>query len=335
LLKIILPILLLFPSAYAESPTTFGNEAPRGFGQPPQAQQNCQPRNIETTAICRNFDKILSSGIDRKALQQALTFTATNPFLGQREILVADYGKNSREERLYRVNLNTGEVKLAKVSHGGGMLRTRASDRPRLPGEGRHWGDMNHDGMLDRCKIPDHVTASWPDRFRKSHERENMTRPGFFATKAPRRYNHKRHWVEFGQNVNAIPMQGLTEEINADAEEENVALNAPLYNNRLGRNKAVMGRGSYGPAISPDQRSFYYNIEPNTVFYSYTPMCEDDMEIVLDQVSGWENMCVSHNGHAFTVGCSQVVDGNRGSGKDEAPDPGVTSGALPSDAESR
>lgn len=284
---------------------------PQTSGEP-----QCEIEVANMDQLCGQVEKILESGINRDVLKQALTFKALNPLLDSDEIMVADYSKNSREERLYRINLTSGSVSKIQVSHGGGHVAGgNGVYYPRLQGEGIHWGDRNHDGMLDACKVPERITASWPPSLRENN-RENMTRPGFFATKVPRNYRHKNNWTQFGADgVNAIPMQGLTEEINADAEEEKVALNAPTYNSSNGRG-GLMGRGSYGPAIRPRDRGFLRSIPPNTIFYSFVPTCREDMEIVFNQIPGWENMCEPNSGQTLRGNCDRVENGNRQPGKD-------------------
>lgn len=297
--------------AHGETPIEVGPAS--GMGAPPEREQRCQPQRLNTENLCKHFDDIVDSGVNRDALKQALTFTALNPFLNQDEIMVADYGKNSREKRLFRIDLSTGSVRPSKLSHGSGKIVLPGRPYPsRSSRYDINWGDKDHDGMIDQCEVPEYILQRFPPHLHKDIRRSNMTRPGFFATKQPTRYDHKNHWRTFGANgVNAVPMQGLTEEVNADAEEENVALNAPDYNRGLSRGNVVMGRGSYGPAISPDERQQLMNIEPNTVFYSYVPMCAQDMSIVRGQVPGWESMCEGEGRNVFTTNCSQVNDSGR------------------------
>lgn len=224
---------------------------------------------------------------------QALTFKARNPLLESNEIFIADYSKNSREKRLYRINLQTGEVDKTFVSHGGGHISGTKY------GRGKYWGDQDHDGMIDRCKIPDEITQYWPTHFKENnpeYNREGMTRPGFFATKYPVRYSFKKHWLDFGKyGRNAIPLKGLTPGLNSDFEGKMMVLNAPRYNAnpKMGESLA-MGRGSSGPAIRPQDRRIFQGIPENTIFYSYVPTCEEDMDKVFKQIDGWERFCGAH-----------------------------------------
>lgn len=268
--------------------------------------------------LCQHKDKILESGINEDILKQALTFKAKNPLLTSPEVFVADYSKNSREKRLYRINVETGEVKKAHVSHGGGYLseKNEKKSRPSLYGRGVYWGDQDHDGMVDRCQVPDEITKYWPPHF-KDNDRENMTRPGFFATKRPSRYSFNKHWLDledYGRN--AIPMQGLTEEVNSDAEEKMVALNAPRYNSTPGMGEdLVMGRGAYGPAIRPQDREIFQDVPENTIFYAYVPQCEEDMQKVFEQIENWESFCGPEKSHTALEHCKHIENRGRSNGK--------------------
>lgn len=88
----------------------------------PTQNTQCPAENMQSPALCQHKEKILESGISEDALKQALAFKARNPLLDSPEIMVADYSKNSREQRLYRINLETGKVVKAHISHGGGYV---------------------------------------------------------------------------------------------------------------------------------------------------------------------------------------------------------------------
>ncbi len=291
------------------------------FGEAPARQESCREQETNTDSLCQHFDRILSSGIQKKILQQALTFAALNPLLDQSEIIIADYSKHSSQKRLYRINLRSGDVELAKVSHGSGNLsRTTGNLNLNLHTEEMNWGDPDHDGMIDRCKIPRHAfNPSTSLSTSRENERHNMTHPGFFATRESRYLSSNEHWHRFDNRNNAVPLRGLTDGVNTEIREEDMALNAPTYNHIGHASYAIMGRGSSGPALTPQARGLLSNTEPNTIFYSFVPACPDDMTIVYDQVPGWQYMCSPNDDHKFITNCPQINNNGRFQSETENP----------------
>jgi len=103
---------------------------------------------------CQFFNNFKRSGINEKALKQALFYFENNrnELSKQRYISIADYGKNSRDKRFYILDLQTGKVRKEQVSHGSGMRKVR--------GQKVRFGDPNHDGMLDRCHHKNNINDS-------------------------------------------------------------------------------------------------------------------------------------------------------------------------------
>ena len=216
------------------------------------------------TGLCQHYSKFLESGVPEKALNQALFFYKNNTSEFSNEwISIADYTENSREERFYMFNIETGEVRKHHVSHGSGNRN------------GVKRGDENHDGNLGRCSY--------------NGSRENMTRPGFFKVDEPYvSSSHRDSWPNLGGGYNGIRMDGLSGELNDHARGAGVVMHGANYNTG-----ATMGR-SYGcPAFRPNEASDILNtIKGGSLYYSYVgDNCADDQEAVDDTVIGAEDIC--------------------------------------------
>ncbi|GAB4016475.1 MAG: hypothetical protein Fur0010_16300 [Bdellovibrio sp.] len=221
------------------------------------------------TPVCKHFNRFKSAGVPETPLKQALFFFERNKsrISHQRYISIADYSQNSTEKRFYILDLQTGEVRKEKVSHGSGH---RGSER---------YGDINHDGMLDRCHHGNNL-----------NDRENMTRPGFFVTRDfYRSGSHSDSWPRLdSQGNNGLRMAGLSPGVNDEALNSGVVMHGAYYNDGGGK----MGR-SYGcPAFTSEAApSVHRTISGGTLYYSYTPVCRELQQRVENQIQGWEGMC--------------------------------------------
>ena len=83
-------------------------------------------------------------------------------------------------------------------------------------------------------------------------------------------------------------MQGLTPGVNDEAFVSGVVMHGAWYND-LG---SVMGR-SYGcPAFQSNVAAEVLNkIKGGSLYYSYTPICKELHQKVLEQINGWKSFC--------------------------------------------
>ncbi len=230
-------------------------------------------------SACRHFSKFKRAGVPEEPLKQALFFYEKNKgrFNNQRYISIADYSQNSSRKRFYILDMQTGNVRKEKVSHGSGSRG------------GVKAGDPNHDGMIDRCHHGSNI-----------NDRTNMTRAGFFVTR--NFYNSTSHkdrksvggrsvleWPNLDSNGNnGLRMAGLSPGVNDEALGSGVVMHGAWYNDVA----ATMGR-SYGcPAFESDVApSVLKTIRGGTLYYSYTPRCSQLHAKVENQVRGWQGMC--------------------------------------------
>jgi hypothetical protein len=232
---------------------------------------------------CRHYRSFKNSGIDEKALKQALFFYDKNKsqFSGSRYVTVADYSKSSSTQRFYLLDMQTGAVEKKRVSHGSGAIGT---GRYRTNSQGRrveiknYVGDPNHDGMLDRCNHGGDET-----------NRKNMTRLGFFKTGNLDDSVNNSSWPDLdGRGNNGMRMSGMSRGVNDEAMSSGVVMHGANYNGASGN----MGR-SYGcPAFTGAvARDVINRIKGGSLYYSYVPQCRGLQSKVDSQVSGWQGMC--------------------------------------------
>ncbi|PIP94991.1 MAG: hypothetical protein COW00_18150 [Bdellovibrio sp. CG12_big_fil_rev_8_21_14_0_65_39_13] len=233
------------------------------------------------TPVCTHFNKFKSAGVPEKPLKQALFFYNKNKgdLNKQRYVSIADYSQRSNQKRFYILDMQTGQVRKEKVSHGSGDKNGTKS------------GDLDHDGMIDKCHHGNNITS-----------RENMTRAGFFMTKEL--YKSKKHermksvngkqvreWPYLDSNKNnGLRMVGLSPEVNDEALAQGVVMHGAWYNDV----SDIMGR-SYGcPAFESDiAPSVIDTLRGGSLYYSYTPRCEILQSKVEKQIKGWQGMCAS------------------------------------------
>jgi hypothetical protein len=231
-----------------------------------------QKLNVDNEKLCSLYKNFVSQGVPREPLLQALTFYNNDQmrFSNQRFISIGDYSQSSTNKRFYLLDLSTGEVSREKVSHGSGR---NSSGQPE--------GDMDHDGMIDRCT-------------NSNGDRKNMTRPGFYATGS---LEFSEHLAGSGspnffpgKKANKLILYGLSTS-NSDAEGAGVVMHEANYNE--GGDK-VMGR-SYGcPAFVPGRGGpVVKKILGGSLFYSYVPTCAKEMKRALSdvRVKNWEGLC--------------------------------------------
>lgn len=258
------------------------------YAQRDEAIPAVAPSSAAASNVCKHFSKFKRSGVPEAPLKQALKFYEKNKSKFKSSwVSIADYSQKSDKKRFYMVNLESGEVRKHKVSHGSGNRG------------GRKYGDENHDGMIDRCQHPG------------SSSRTNMTRPGFFATgeqyyscgsKKNGRCSHAesrnsrglltKGWPKFRNGKNALRLDGLTPSVNNGARGNGVVMHGAWYNEPDVTGQQIMGR-SYGcPAFDPDEaESIIGTITDKSLYYSYVPTCANDMNKSLAQVAGWQNQC--------------------------------------------
>ena len=231
-----------------------------------------QKLNLDNEKLCSLYKNFVSQGVPREPLLQALAFFNNDQmrFENQRYISIGDYSQSSTNKRFYLLDLSTGEVGREKVSHGSGRNS-----------RGQPEGDLDHDGMIDRCT-------------NSNGDRKNMTRPGFYATGS---LDYSEHLASSGspnffpgKKANKLVLYGLSTS-NSDVEAAGVVMHEAQYNE--GGDK-VMGR-SYGcPAFVPGRGGpIVKKILGGSLFYSYVPTCAKEMKRALsdDRVKNWEGLC--------------------------------------------
>lgn len=240
-----------------------------------QSSDLLQLARFSSSNTCEHFNRFTRAGVPEIPLRQALYFYEKNKhkFSKQRYISIADYSQRSDKKRFFILDMETGEVRKEKVSHGSG---SRGSVKA---------GDPNHDGMIDRCHHGNNI-----------RDRENMTRAGFFVTrdyyqssKHTRMRNGVREWPYLdSNNNNGLRMEGLTPGVNDEAMSSGVVMHGAWYNDVSN----IMGR-SYGcPAFESSVAPSVLSIlRGGTLYYSYTPLCRELHSLVEKQIEGWEGMC--------------------------------------------
>ncbi|MBT5094433.1 MAG: hypothetical protein HOM21_09340 [Halobacteriovoraceae bacterium] len=135
---------------------------------------------------------------------------------------------------------------------------------------------------------------------------QNMTRPGFAKTggldwsggnhAAPSCHNGQdikrgvRYWPCLSKDPkkNKMYLDGMTPKVNGGMRDQGVVMHSANYN----WNDAKMGRSFGCPAFQPGVgRKVVEQIKGGSLYYSYVPQCQQDMQIVKKQVPGWENFC--------------------------------------------
>lgn len=227
------------------------------------------------TLYCHKFLRFKQLGVPEDALKQAMLFSKLNSdkITKSRYISIADYSQSSTKKRFYILDMETGTLRVEKVSHGSGHR------------SGFKYGDPEHDGMINRCHHGENIK-----------DRTNMTRAGFFRTanlyrsvKHDRLRNGVQEWPYLNdQKANGMRMHGLSPGVNDEAYSSGVVMHGAWYNDLA----SIMGR-SYGcPAFTSKVASEVLNtIKDGTLYYSYTPICKDLHQKVLKQIPGWGNFC--------------------------------------------
>lgn len=294
------PVSLLEDDSKDEAPTQVASDEEEISEQTIDSEEPMsEPSEEEVLAaapsagLCGLYKKFSKAGVPRDALKQALSFYAANQskFSNKKYVSIADYSQSSTKKRFYLLDMTTGAVTVEKVSHGGGDDGKK---------NGIDQGDPNHDGMLDRCRQPKIFDSD-----------KNMTRVGFFQAtdyyysskhgggKKKVRKNGKWVWVQtkakwpqLTKNANGLKLKGLSP-TNKNAFNDGVVMHEAYYN-RGG--SAIMGR-SYGcPAFVPGKGApIMAKIRGGSMYYSYAPVCANDMKKVLKQVPGWQTFCADRS----------------------------------------
>jgi L,D-transpeptidase catalytic domain len=174
----------------------------------------------------------------------------------------ADYSQPSENERYYQLDIDSGEVTKAKVSHGSGTC-------------GAYGCSGGTRSMLTKCGTSSHYTRS-----------------GFYKIESTYYSTHGRSsgWPMLSGGSNGLRMRGLTPYVNWGSEGDGIVMHEAPYNTRqIG---APMGRSNGCVAFAPGcLRPLLNDISGGSLFYSYAPQCGDQMRKVEQQIRGWENFC--------------------------------------------
>ncbi|MGE3263035.1 MAG: murein L,D-transpeptidase catalytic domain-containing protein [Bacteriovoracia bacterium] len=241
------------------------------------------PASVSSSAnpLCNRFHEFVKKGVPEAPLKQALLYYSRfkKKFAGNdRYISIADYSQRSNKKRFYMLDLKTGELMNEKVSHGSGMSR------------GRIVSDPNNDGMVDRCEHPDRVLAAKRNPRRAYKTRENMTRPGFFATGSLNlSVAHARKWPRVTSRTNSLLLNGLSGKINGSARQDGVFMHETYYNFD---GPGLMGKTFGCPGfVQRKGTPIFKKIVGGSLYYSYVPVCKDDMDYVLQDIKDWDKFC--------------------------------------------
>lgn len=247
--------------------------------------QDCSVFDESENLFCDTLSFFSEKGVPRKPLKHALTFFFSNQdtFRNQRYISIADYSQSSTEKRFYLLDLEKLEVSKYKVSHGSGYR------------DGIKYGDPDHDGFIDKCKI--------------DGSRTNMTRPGFFKTAELylSKGTNSSHlevqdsnglvvkgwpYLDDNQNANALRLDGLSPGINNHARDNGVVMHGAWYNNKEVTQSDIMGR-SYGcPAFSTEgAQAVIPKIQGGSLYYSYVPKCNEDQTKIERDLATVQSTC--------------------------------------------
>lgn len=231
-----------------------------------QNEEKARPIN---TPVCQHFNKFKSAGVPEVPLRQALFFYEKNKdkFAKQKYVSIADYSQSSTQKRFFILDLETGEVRKEKVSHGSGKR------------SGTSYGDSNHDGMIDKCHHGNNLK-----------DRENMTRAGFFVTRDfYRSSSHTNSWPRLDSNGNnGLRMVGLSAGVNDEAMGSGVVMHGAAYNDGGGAMGRSFGCPAFTSAAAPGVLG---TLKGGTLYYSYTPLCKELHSMVEKQIPGWQGMC--------------------------------------------
>jgi hypothetical protein len=240
-----------------------------------------QPGSKPATGnLCSMYQTFVKKGVPAAPLQQAMAYFSKNRgrFDNDRYISIADYSQRSTKKRFYLLDLQTGAVVNEKVSHGSGKVHGRAESDP------------NNDGMVDRCEHPSRVLAAQKHHREGYRTRENMTRPGFFATGGLNLSRaHLRKWPRVTGRTNSLILNGLSGRVNGSARADGVLMHEAYYNFN-GAQK--MGKSFGCPAFVPGHGApIMRKISGGSLYYSYVPVCKGDMSYVLQDIPDWKSFC--------------------------------------------
>jgi hypothetical protein len=230
-----------------------------------------------SSLTCADIKAFAKKGVTKAALYDVKSFLDQTAKKNSKEpsvIAIADYSIKSTKKRFWLLDLASKSVKAYKVSHGSGKVGGVAH------------GDPEHDGILNRCRIPPKVRLS-----RGKHTQQNMTRPGFF--RAASLYVSSGHrqrlkngrlvggWPNISGSKNALRLHGLSQGVNDKAFKQGVVMHGAWYN----QNK-LMGRSFGCPAFTPSDAPELLSELARTkaMFYSYVPQCKADYEKVVQSL---------------------------------------------------
>ncbi len=257
---------------------------------------------------CAHYKSFINSGINPKALNQALNFSKKNSLkykLKSDYLLIADYSLNSSQKRFFIFDLINGQVIKERVSHGSGKItlyKPAATTEKQMYVE-RFNGETSHNGHFKNCRISKpSLERINKNRFQYNrgpkHNQENLTRAGFFKTaelyisashKKENRPEGRHHWFPLAVSEhNGVRLDGLSPFVNELSRAQGVVMHEATYNTK---HAPIMGR-SYGcPAFERGALKRHLNkIKGGRLYYSFVPQCAGEMLEVLKQTSS-ENPC--------------------------------------------
>ncbi len=249
-----LKMLLIFAISIAVAPVGFG---------------------VASTLSCKDVKLFADKGVTKQSLFDFKRYVAKNG-LNTSVIAIADYSLSSTRKRFWLLDLDKKTVRAYKVSHGSGKIG------------GVAYGDPEHDGYLNKCRISSERLLKFNAKKHRKHTQQNMTRPGFFrAGKLYVSSKHKekrkgrrlvRGWPNIEGKKNALRLHGLSEGVNHKAFAQGVVMHGAWYNQAK-----VMGRSFGCPAFVPSDAPEILGLlaAKKAIFYSYVPQCSSDFANVL------------------------------------------------------
>jgi len=221
---------------------------------------------------CTDITVFKQAGVSKQALLDLKRYIDKNGS-GSHVAAIADYSLPSTQKRFWILDLKKMTAKAYKVSHGSGRLG------------GVAYGDPEHDGMLDKCRISSERFIKFNARKNQKHSQQNMTRPGFFrsaelyrsASHPEKRKKGKlvKGWPNVKGHYNAMRMDGLSPGVNTLARAQGVVMHGAWYNS--GR---LMGRSFGCPAFTAKDAPEILRMlsKEQALFYSYVPQCKADYQ---------------------------------------------------------
>jgi hypothetical protein len=206
------------------------------------------------------INKLKKERISIEAYKQALTYYQKNKF-DDKYITFIDFTLPSDKKRMYIIDNENEKIYKYKTAHGGGY---------------KHKFNKL---TLDICEY-------------KGNDK-NFTRPGFYQTIGiyESKLGKKYHWKNFYKHFNGIKMRGLSKGVNGDIYDKGVVIHS---SSRVTERNARNSSGCFSVSYA-DIKSVASKIKFNNMVYAYVPQCKKEMDLIKQQIIGWERICETYD----------------------------------------